>query len=157
MAEGVFNIARFEIADGVLVLSSVGTTGINASTLGLMLVSTDYTFDPDQDVVGVSGDSTSLPFAEEATGYTRGTLLARTVTEDDAGNRGDIDVADHTFTAVSSSALVIGACIVYNEVATNDSSGRRLVSFHDTGFPVTANGGDITIQWSTGGFLQFTT
>ena len=40
---------------------------------------------------------------------------------------------------------------------TAESTAAILVAKYDTGFPVTPNGGDITVQWSTGGILQLTT
>lgn len=157
MAEGVYNHARFLIAEGTILFTSSGPN-VADTTFGVMLVSTGYTLDIDQDTV--DNQTTNDPQSYEpstTTGYGRQTLGNRTVTEDDTGNRGDIDIADVTFTAVSSGAGVIGGAVIYAELAANDSSGRRLVSFYDTGFPVTPNGGDITIQWSTGGILQLTT
>lgn len=157
MAEGVYNHARFLVGEGTVLFTSSGP-GVADTTFGIMLVSTDYTFDITQDVIddGTTDDPASYE-PSTTTGYARQSIGSRTVTEDDTGNRGDIDVADVTFSSVSSGAGVIGGAIIYAELAATDTSGRRLISYYDTGFPVTPNGGDITIQWSTGGILQLTT
>ena len=157
MAELAMNIYRKRLAAGDNAFST-------ASTYLLILVSTqwlDQSDLEDLDVIGVAGDSTTLPFNYElptTSGYARQTLgNAWTVTEDDVGNRADVDNADVTFSAVSSGAGIIGAAILVLERTANDSSGRELVASFDTGFPVTPNGGDVTVQWSTGGLVQLTT
>lgn len=157
MAELAMNIFRKRLAEGDSAFST-------ASTYLLLLVSTEWLDQSaleDFDVIGIAGDSTALPFNYElptTSGYARATLSTSwAVTENDASNRADIDNADITFSAVSSGAGVIGAAILVLERATNDSSGRELVGSFDTGFPVTPNGGDITVQFSTGGLVQLTT
>ena len=157
MAELAMNIYRKRLAAGDNAFST-------SSTYLLILVSTqwlDQSNLEDLDVIGVAGDSTTLPFNYElptTSGYARATLsTAWAVTEDDVANRADVDNADITFSSVSSGAGIVGAAILVLERATNDSSGRELVGSFDTGFPVTPNGGDLTIQWSTGGLVQLTT
>lgn len=90
-------------------------------------------------------------------GYDRVLLGARTVTEVDARHAVEIDSADVTFTTVSSSAGVAGGMALFAELAASDSSGRVLSTFYDFASPVTPNGGDITVNLSTGGWLEFLT
>jgi len=160
MAEIVTNIARKEIADGTIDLAN--------SSFQIMLVSTSYLDAEtdeeatDRDFIGTSSVSTDAPTTYEApttSGYARQTLLVagRTFLEVDAGNRADIDGSDITFSAVSSGAGVIGAAILFHSSAGDTDSARTMIAKYETGFPVTPNGGDITLQFSTGGFLQFTT
>jgi hypothetical protein len=88
-------------------------------------------------------------------GYDHVTLGARTISEVDARNAVEIDSTDVTFSSVSSSAGIAGGMAILCELAVADSSGRILASFYDFASPVTPNGGDITIQFSTGGWLEF--
>lgn len=137
------------------------------STFKMMLVSTGYldvalaTRMAQDFVLDVVGSSSQSPQAFEVAGSTgavaRQIIGARAITEVDASNRSDVDAADILFAAVSSQAGRIGAAVLMAELANSDSSGRRLVACYETGFPIDANGGDITLQLSTGGFLQFTT
>ena len=139
---------------------------IEASSFYCLLYSTSYidvasTERQDQnEVLNDANSSNSVEAFELSTaggGYDRVLLGARTVTEVDARNAVEIDAADVTFTSVASSAGTAGGMAVYAELAANDSSGRKLAAFYDFATPVAPNGGDITVQFSTGGFLEFLT
>lgn len=168
MAELVYNKGREGLATGRIALTTDGTPGAGASTvLGVMLVTTGYLDLTDATIIdkdflddGTTDDPASYEIPTTSN-YARATLGARTVTEDDTGNNAYIDVADVTFSSVSSGAGVIGAAIIFSpatsETVAAGATASFLVAKYDTGFPVTPNGGDITIQWSTGGILQFTT
>jgi len=76
---------------------------------------------------------------------TSGNLASKTKTN------GTADAADVTFSAVTgdvSEALVVWA-------DTTVESTSRLIVYIDTGtgFPVTPNGGDITVQWDAAGIF----
>lgn len=167
MAELVYNLARRRIADGLVQLGTEANGAAGTTVLGCMLVSTDYLDLGDGTIIDLdfvadgTTQSTTPYEAATSSNYARQTVGARTITEDDVGNRGDIDVADITFSAVSSGAGVIGAAIIFSVASSGtlntESTAMILISKYDTGFPVTPNGGDITVQWSTGGILQFTT
>ncbi len=73
----------------------------------------------------------------------------------DARDAVEIDAGDVTFTSVSSSAGTAGGMAILMEIAATDSSGRILATFYDFATPVTPNGGDITVSFSTGGWLEF--
>lgn len=158
MSDFAYNTARLGIANGAISLPN--------STLKVMLVSTGYlsivedTRNNQDFVYDTVGSSSQSPVAFEistGSGYSRQLLGARTITESDANNRAEIDASDVLFAAVSSGAGVIGAAVVFAELANSDSSGRRLIACYESGFPVTPNGGDITLVWNANGFLQLTT
>jgi hypothetical protein len=71
-----------------------------------------------------------------------GSLTSKTVTD------GVADAADVTFSAVS--GATVEAIVLYKHTGTESTS--RLIAYYDTGtgLPVTPNGGDITVQWSSG-------
>lgn len=73
---------------------------------------------------------------------TSGALSSKTVAA------GVADAADVTFTAVTGTS--VEAIIIYQD--TGSSATSRLIAYLDTGtgLPVTPNGGDITITWSSG-------
>lgn len=140
-----------------------------ASSFFAMLVSTGYlsvaqdTRDNDQAVGTTTAGSTDTPVNFEpstTTGYERQAIGASTVTQDDTANRAVIDTTDIVFASVSSGAGiagVIGGMLIFAELVANDSSGRRPVSMYETGFPISANGGDIKVAFSTAGWLNYAT
>ncbi|WOI86000.1 hypothetical protein [Rhodococcus qingshengii] len=74
---------------------------------------------------------------------TSGNLSTKTSTN------GVADADDVTFTAVSGAS--VEAIVLYKDTGTPSSS--RLLAYIDTAgssLPVTPNGGDLTIQWSSG-------
>lgn len=73
---------------------------------------------------------------------TSGNFAGKTVTA------GVADASDVTYTAVSGAS--VEAIVIYKW--SGASSTSRLIAYIDTGtgLPVTPNGGDITIQWSSG-------
>ena len=166
MVDFSFNVAKLQLADGRMSLTTEGA--VAASSFFAMLVSTGYTnvaqdTRDNDDNLGVAGLSTNLPSFYEpstTTGYERQAIGASTVTQDDTANRAVIDTTDIVFASVSSGAGiagVIGGMLIFAELAANDSSGRRPVSMYETGFPISANGGDINIAFSTAGWLNYAT
>lgn len=66
---------------------------------------------------------------------------------------GTADAADVTFSAVSAGADITSV-LIYVEGATD--ADRRLIAYIDGGLPVTPDGSDITVQWSSGSDKIFT-
>lgn len=154
MATGVYTFFKHQQASTEI--------SIPASTFKALLYTTDYiaesTARVDQDYLLDGADSSAsveaFELSTDGAGYDRVTLGARTITEVDARDAVEIDAADVTFSSVSSSAGVAGGMVVFAELAASDSSGRIPATFYDFATPVTPNGGDITVQFSTGGFLE---
>lgn len=113
----------------------------------------------DQDYFLNGADSSAslqnFQLATAGGGYDHVTLGARTITEVDGRDAVEIDAADVTFTSVSSSAGTAGGMAIVCELAASDSSGRLLATYYDFATPVTPNGGDITVTFSTGGWMEF--
>lgn len=105
----------------------------------LILVDDTYVFDPDHLTATIILDELSGP------GYSRKTIVGRTITVDNPG-----DTADHTATdpAVFSgiNAGTIGAAVIL------DSTGVVPIAFLDsTDFPLVTNGGDVQVNFAAGG------
>lgn len=66
---------------------------------------------------------------------------------------GLFDGDDVTYTAVASGSTVT-ALIIY--IDTGSAATSRLVAFIDTvsGFPLSTNGGDVTVAWNASGIFQ---
>lgn len=149
MASGWFNRAKKEIFDG--------TIDLVADTIKVMLVTSGYTFNPDDDFIG-SGGGTPGGSELSGTGYTAGfggagrkTLGTKSITEDDANNRAEFTAGNLTWTAIN--AGTAAACILVKEGTTDADS--KLIAYIDTGgFPKTTNGGDFSITWNAEGILQ---
>lgn len=160
MATGVGTYFKFLVAtssDGVEVQLAASTFICGLYSTGWIGESTqreDLAFALDAADSSASFEAYELT-SDPATGYARVTLGARTITQVNARDAVEIDAADVTFSSVSSSAGVAGGMAVFAEIAASDSSGRIMSTFYDFTSPVTPNGGDITVQFSTGGFLEF--
>lgn len=146
-----------------------GNFDLDALALRLMLVTTAYVFDPDQNTVKDGTSSTSDGFTLEITGaagYARQSLAGLALFEDDGNDFAGLDANDVTFTALGAGATIGGALLYrYSSsspttaAATTGDSGQDVIAFYDlTDTPT--NGGDITVQWastSAGGVIKLGT
>jgi hypothetical protein len=166
MANLVFDIAkRFLVAS-----SSAPFTRINlfADTIKVALVGSTYVQSSSQRVFKHGGGvTTTSPSCYElnGTGYTKGigastgrkTLASKTVTIEDGNTRSVFTAANVTWTAIN--AGTAGKAVLLKEKGagtTTSDTGSLLICVIDSGFPVTTNGGDLTIQWSTAGIIDVT-
>ena len=152
MANSFYNRAAKEIADDTISLSS--------ATLKAMLVTSTYTFNRDHDFVDMGGASDPLDAELSGTGYVGGlggagrkTLAGKAFSEDDANDRGELDVNDIVWTAIN--AGTAAAVIIIIEGGSDAAS--KLICYIDSGFPVTTNGGDLTLQVNSEGLMHFVT
>lgn len=147
MANAWYNQAKGRLLNGDLVLS---TDTIKA----LLLKGTGYTFDKDHDA-----PDNLTPASNEVSGgsYARQTLGTKSGTVDDSNDLGYWSCGTITFTAVpAQGGSNVTALVIYEHV-TNDTDSR-LIAYFDTGtgFPLTPNGGDITVTISASGLLKIT-
>lgn len=85
--------------------------------------------------------------------YTRKTLASKTVTYDSANDRVEWDAADVTWTAINAGTAAQATGFRSTGTAT---TSRVFFNVDTGGFPVTTNGGDLTIQWNAEGIVQGT-
>lgn len=76
------------------------------------------------------------------------TLASKTITN------GVFDAADVTFAAVTAGSVSEGV-VLYKDTGVAGTSA--LLAYIDTitGFPLTTNGGDVTVQWDNGAYKIF--
>jgi len=141
VAEFCYNTGSKELWDATIALLS--------NTIKVMLCTSVYTANRDDDVVDAGGASDPLDAELSGTGYTGGwggagrkTLASKTITVDKANDRSAFDAADVVWTAINAGTAAQLLCI--KEGGANDTTSR-LISHHDTNFPVTTNGGDLTV------------
>lgn len=149
MADILYNTAGGELWGATPALDLL------SDTIKMMLLdNATYTENRDDDVVDGGGASDPADAEVSGTGYAGGyggagrlTLASKTVTVDKANDRSAFDAADLTWSGIDVGD--VGAAAVVKEdhvgVAGNDTE-TRLISHHDTNFPVTTNGGDLTVQ-----------
>lgn len=118
-----------------------------------LLVMTNTTADTEQDDHFI-GDIGTLDEMDGAN-YVRKALTGETVNQDDANNRAEFDAADVTWTALGAGARSIAGVVIFKFV-TNDADSVLLAYIDTGGFPIAANGGDITITWNAEGIVQAT-
>jgi hypothetical protein len=143
MASAVYNKGKYALVSG--------DVDWLTTTIKVMLVDDTYTFSATHNFVSdVSADELS------GTGYVAGfgnsgrkTLGSKTVTEDDANNRAELDAGDLTWTGLD--AGTVGGAIVIVEI-TNDAASLLLAFLDST--DTASNGGDFTFQWDAEGIIQ---
>lgn len=143
--------------------------GVQASILGSGL-SDPINFLNDDMLVGLS-DSTHVPdkddiFLDDAgaddfvdgeltgSGYSRYTLASKQLTYDTANDRVEYDAADPTWTGIN--AGTAAQATYMSDAGSPDTAKRLMLNVDSGGFPVTTNGGDLTIQHNSEGFAWAT-
>ncbi len=157
MASFMYNLAAKELADGSL--DFIG------DTIKVMLVTSSYVADKDDDYVDESGPNDPIDHELTGTGYTAGwggagrltlTIAGGQITEDDANDRAEIDsTTNPTWTGIS--AGTAAAVILIREGGANDTDSLLICYIDTGGFPVVTGGGDLTINWNAEGIIQLST
>lgn len=147
MADGIFNGYKAAAIGIPTSGTPVARVDVIADSIKVLLVTTGYTFNPDDRFV-----SSAAASEISVTGYTGGfggsgrkTLASRTLSADDTNDRSAFDAADVTWTALGTGAT-IAAAILFKEL-TSDALSPMIAYFDLVDTPT--NGGDITLQWST--------
>lgn len=141
MANGVYNRAKYMLADGTLDLPT-------AADLRVLLVNTSYVFDPDHNFV-----SDVVANEISAGGYSRQPLTGETITEDDTNDFAYLHADNVAFGALAA-GQTIGGAILFKYNASD--SAAEVIAFYDVTDTPT-NGGTITLNWAadaSGGVLK---
>jgi hypothetical protein len=117
------------------------------------LCMSNTTADTETDKATISGFTTLDEM--DGANYVRKALASQTVTEDGANARAEFDATDVTWTALGAGTRAVAGMLVYRHI-TNDTDSVPIAWIDTGGFPITANGGDLTVQWSVEGILQLT-
>ncbi len=142
MANVFFNRAKYELVNGKI--------NWNNDTIKIALMNNSFSTP-----TASSYDTWSQVSSYECsgTGYTAGglTLSNKTLTEDDINNKAIADAGDPTWTGIN--VGTIKGAMIYKSTGTPSTS--TLICWIDTGgFPITTNGGDITIQFNASGIFN---
>lgn len=133
MAETVFNVYKIEILNG--------DTDWIAADIRALLVSGVITIDPDDVFVAdflAAGAQVELTDGT----YARQTLGTKTVTQDDAADRGEADSANIDFGSLDNETP--SGILIFRFVTNNADS--ICISVHDTNFGVAANGAGYVVE-----------
>lgn len=122
-----------------------GGADLDTDTIKVLLVTSTYTFDPDNNFV--SGVTNELSGGN----YVRKTVTP-TVTQDDTADAAYADIADTTWTALGAAAGTPARAIFYKFVSTDANS--PIVGCVDLTSPPAPNGGDYTLVWSANGIIR---
>lgn len=142
MAVGFYNRGKFNILDGTIDWDDGGAT----VTLLLIDDAGAYSFNPDDDVVA---DLTPGSNESTGTGYARKTITGRSASQNDTADRAEADATDPTV-YTGADFGVVQAAVVFWEVATD--ADHILICYLDgASFPITTNGGDLTLQFDAVG------
>lgn len=152
MASGAYQSGISKILDG--------TIDLDTTALKIMLLSSEYTYNPDHDFVD---DLTAGSGEVNATNYTGGfggggrKAATVSISIDNTNNKVIVAFTDLTWTAIGGATndTIAGAALI-REI-TNDAASIPLVFFDFT--DLSTNGGDFTLDFAAaganGGNLQF--
>ncbi|MFQ5641666.1 MAG: hypothetical protein ACE5IR_27135 [bacterium] len=153
MASFIYNTAKKEIMDN--------TIDLDTDTLKVMLVTSSYVANADDDVVDASGANDPVDHELTGTGYIAGwgnsgrkALTSVTATADKTNDRAELDAADLTWSGIN--AGTAAAAIIIKEGGANDTTSRLIAYIDSGGFPITTNGGDLTVTWNAEGIIHLT-
>lgn len=133
MANFVFTRGIFEIFAGTTVLGTADTR--------LLLLTTTYTQDKNDNVVSDLTNELTVG------GYVRQTLANETLTEDDTNDRVYMDADDATFTALVAGETIGWAVMIRH---TGSDATAPVISAYDVPDTPT-NGGNVVVQWTAPG------
>lgn len=117
------------------------------------LLMTNTTADTEEDAEFVATFATLDEM--DGANYVRKNLGTQAVNMDTVNNRGEFDAVDVTWTALGAGTRSIAGFLVFKFV-TNDAASPNIAFIDSGGFPIAANGGDLTIQFNAEGILQVT-
>lgn len=162
----IFNGTKTAFMDGgagsSVYLSAEMPLNFADDTIGTLLASDDtaYTFSAtDADYVGDIFDAGTTATEFGGTGYTRsdGDHGSKTVTEDNTNDRAEYDAGDVTFTGLDGDTIQFA--LVAKQVGadwTSPGDDPVVAYITSTDFPLTTNGGDVTISWDAEGIVHIT-
>jgi len=147
MASFVYDNAKEQIL--------LGTIDFSTDDMRVALLMTNTTADTEKDKATIAGFTTVDDF--DGAGYSAGgsALAGEAVAEDGANNRAEFDATNLTFSSLGAGTRQIAGALLYKFV-TDFNSSLPVAWIDSGGFPITANGGDITLQWNAEGILQAT-
>ena len=158
MADFLYNTGSMELWDGT-------TDFLTEASLKIAMATSSYSADRDDDLAEVGVDDfneheiTGTGYVAGWSGSGRKVLNTPTITIDKANDRAYADSVDLTWTALNADVGTPSQAVMLEERATDDTN-TRLVVHWDSGFPVTPNGGDVTLQWAapaSGGMFYLAT
>ena len=116
-----------------------------------------YSFNADHDYVSTVFDGGATGEEFTGTGYNRQGTTGISVSTDDTDDEGVFDADDVTFSSID--GATIAAALSYKQVGGDDQSPSDdplLAHLTSTDFPLTANGGDVTLNFATEGIVNIT-
>ena len=135
-------------------LLAVGSFNWGTADIRFLWVMTNTTADTEEDSNTISGFTTLDVF--DGANYVRTAFGAESVDEDNVNNRAELkSTTPITMALIGPGTRAIQAMIIFRFV-TNDADSPPLVFIDSGGFPITANGADITVTMNAEGWIQIT-
>lgn len=163
MANFVYNTAALEIVDQVI--------NMETDTIEIMLVTSSYCADRDDDVVDAAGANDPIDHEIVATNYTGGHAgsgrhaanTAGAWAVDKANDRAEFDATDPVVWTSLGNAMnaTIQAALVIKRGTADDTTARLIVhidtSSGSPSLPFTTNGSNFTLNYNAEGLVQVST
>jgi len=148
--EVVYNIAKAYFADGTIDWDTneyIKCLLVDATTTA------SGSYDPDVTSVSAAVTGAGASVLTGANADASGTVIAasaRSVSADNTNNRAVLYINPSATTWTSADFGSVGAVLIYWASGAMSQSQGIPISYHDGGFPVTTNGGDLTVNFAGG-------
>lgn len=131
-----------------------GTIDLDTDSISVLLCMTAEDLDNESEVL----DLGNLTMDEmDGANYARKALASLDVSEDNTNERAEFDANDVVWSDLGAGTNNIAGALVYKNVNSDNNNESIPIMFtNNGGFPIAANGGDLTIQWNAEGILQLT-
>ena len=127
---------------------------VTGADIRLALLMTNTTADTEEDKEFVSGFTTLDEM--DGANYVRKALASEAIETDTTNNRGEFSgTSPVTWTALGAGTRQVAGILLYKHV-TNDADSIPVAWIDTGGFPITANGGDLTVTINAEGLVQVT-
>ena len=83
-------------------------------------------------------------------------LTTKAVAEDDPNNLAKFTADNVTWAALGAGTRSVKYLLLYKRVDGTAANDQPVALLQPTGFPFAGSGGDVTVQWASGGILQAT-
>lgn len=128
-----------------------GTLDLDTHDIRCALLMSNTTADTENDAQTISGFTTLDEM--DGTNYARKTFASEAVNVDTTNDRGEFDAEDQTWTSLGAGTRAVAGALIFRFI-TNDTDAIPIAYIDTGGFPITANGGNLTITWNAEGILQ---
>lgn len=154
MADFVFDVAKGRTTELVTRVNANDPANSAIIIVAINTTALDTTLKGYATLQAVLDDANTIQVTNA--GYSRRVLTdtsSMTITVDTQAHRVDVDMPDQTFSAIAAGTVWTDLLLCYDSDTTSGTD-TNIIPLVQLDFPVTPDGGNIIVQFSSGGFYR---